>query len=190
MDALMLLSADHNRVRGLFARFTEAHEDDDTALMTELCLQIATELKVHTTIEEEIFYPALRDCDDERFGEDVAEAVEEHHVVDVLLEELASAEPASEAWVAKVQVLMENVEHHASEEESEMFPEVRKAFTKDALVEQAERLEARKAELGAPTAADKESLSTEDLKALARDQQIPGRSSMGRDELVATVAPA
>ena len=189
MDALMLLTADHNRVRGLFARFTEAHEKDDDQLMTELCAQIAMELTVHTQIEEEIFYPAVQAAG-EQFSEEVTEAVEEHHVVKVLMSELESIEIASEPWVAKVQVMMENVEHHASEEESEMFPQVRKAMSMDALVELAERLEARKAELGAPTAADKEYLSTDDLKKLAKEQQIPGRSNMSRDELVATVAPS
>jgi phage gp16-like protein len=59
----------------------------------------------------------------------------------------------------------------------------------DALVAQAEALEARKAELGAPTTADKEYLTAEQLKELASAQQIPGRSSMTKEELVATVAP-
>ena len=184
----MLLTADHNRVRGLFARFSEAHEKDDDQLMTELCLQIASELAVHTQIEEEIFYPAVLEAG-EQFSDEVNEAVEEHHVVKVLMAELESVEAASDQWVAKVQVMMDNVEHHASEEESEMFPDVRKAMSMDALVELAERMEARKAELGAPTAADKEYLSTQDLKDLAKVQQIPGRSTMDREELVATVAP-
>ena len=185
----MLLPADHNRVRGLFARFSEAHEKDDDQLMTELCAQVLMELAVHTQIEEEIFYPAVRQAG-EQFSDEVDEAVEEHHVVKVLMTELEAVETASDQWVAKVQVMMENVEHHASEEESEMFPQVRKAMSMDALVELAERLEARKAELGAPTAADKEYLSTDDLKKLAKEQQIPGRSNMSRDELVATVAPS
>jgi hemerythrin superfamily protein len=188
MDALMLLTADHNRVRGLFARFEEAHGKDDDQLMAELCQQIVTELKVHTTIEEEIFYPFVRQLG-EQFSDELDEAVEEHHVVDVLIEEIATVEAGSDPWVAKVTVLMESVEHHASEEESEMFPQVRKAATMDALKAQAEQLEARKAQLGAPTMADKEYLTGEQLKALAKEQQIPGRSSMNQEELAATVAP-
>ncbi|MGH9165632.1 MAG: hypothetical protein ACRDZW_09000 [Acidimicrobiales bacterium] len=92
--------------------------------------------------------------------------------------------------MAKMKVLIENIEHHAGEEEAEMFPEARQAFDAAALESLGQRLEARKAELGAPTVADKEHLSTEDLKSLATAQEIPGRSSMKRDELLATVAPS
>jgi hypothetical protein len=70
-----------------------------------------------------------------------------------------------------------------------MFPLVRKAMNDDARTELGRQLEAKKAALGAPTAADKEHLTTEQLTELAREQQIPGRSSMKRDELLATVAP-
>jgi hypothetical protein len=85
--------------------------------------------------------------------------------------------------------MIENVEHHAEEEEEELFPLVRKALDNDARSELGQRLEAMKAQLGAPTAADKEHLSTEELNRLAQEQEIPGRSSMKREELVATVAP-
>jgi hypothetical protein len=70
-----------------------------------------------------------------------------------------------------------------------MFPMVRKAMNDDARTELGRQLEAKKAALGAPTAADKAHLTTEELNQLAREQEIPGRSSMKRDELVATVAP-
>jgi hypothetical protein len=66
---------------------------------------------------------------------------------------------------------------------------VRRIFPADDLAQQAERLEARKKELGAPTVADKEHLTVEELRSLAQEQEIPGRSQMDRDELLATVAP-
>jgi hemerythrin superfamily protein len=184
----MLLTADHNRVRGLFARFTEASESDDQATMTALVAEITKELVVHTTIEEEIFYPAVRDAGDD-LSPKIAEALEEHHVAKTLLAEIEAVDPSDEAWTAKVQVLIESVEHHAGEEEEEMFPEVRKALPADALVEIGTRLDARKGELGAPTLADREDLTMEQLRALAKEQEIPGRSSMDREELAATVAP-
>jgi hypothetical protein len=98
-------------------------------------------------------------------------------------------DPSDEAWAAKLKVMIENVEHHAEEEEQELFPLVRKALDTDARTELGRRMETMKAQLGAPTAADKEHLSTEELNRLAREQEIPGRSSMKREELLATVAP-
>ena len=188
MDALALLTADHNRVRGMFARFQEAKEAEDVALMAELCQKIFTELEVHTTIEEELFYPRVRD-ESEDLQEVVDEGVEEHHVVDVLMEEIRALEPGADEWVAKMAVLIENVEHHAEEEESEMFPEVRAQTDAAFLDSMMEALEARKKELGAPTLADKIDLTKSELDEKAKEQQIPGRSKMDHDELAATVAP-
>jgi hemerythrin superfamily protein len=188
MDALELLKADHNRVRGLFSRFKEADEEDHDDEAAELAGKIVAELQVHTTIEEEIFYPAVHDLSEE-VGETVDEGLQEHHVAKTLIEELGSVETGSDDWSAKMKVLIENVEHHAEEEEDELFPKVRSATEAGMREELAERLEARKAELGAPTAADKEQLSTDELREKASEQQIPGRSKMDREELVATVAP-
>ena len=187
MDALELLTADHNRVRGLFTRFKAAEGEND-AQAARLAAKIFEELEIHTKIEEEIFYPAITTLSDE-IHELVTEGVEEHHVVDTLMAEVKVLSPSEEQWAAKVKVLIENVEHHAEEEEEEMFPKIRSAMNDDARSELGQRLEARKAELGAPTAADKEHLSTEDMNRLAREQEIPGRSSMKREELLATVAP-
>ena len=189
MDALSLLTADHNRVRGLFARFQAAEEEQDTAQMAVLAQKIITELEVHATIEEEIFYPVVKEAGEE-LKDVVDEGVEEHHVADTLMAEVKTLTPEDDAWAAKMKVLIESVEHHAEEEEQEMFPQTRKAFDKATLEDLGMRLEARKAELGAPTAADKEHLSTEELKQLAKEQELPGRSSMDREELVATVDPA
>ena len=189
MDALSLLTADHNRVRGLFARFQTAEEEKDSATMMELAAKIIVELEVHTTIEEEIFYPEIKSANEE-IKDVVDEGVEEHHVAKTLIEEIKLLPPEDDAWAAKMKVLIESVEHHAEEEEQEMFPEVRKALNTAKLEDMGVRLEARKAQLGAPTAADKEHLTTEQLRELATEQEIPGRSKMDREELVATVDPA
>lgn len=189
MNALDLLIADHNRVRGLFTRFREAQEQKAEVLAIELAGTIFDELEVHTTIEEEDFYPAVHDVSEE-LGETVDEGIQEHHVVKVLMEELGGITPASDEWVAKMMVLIENVEHHAEEEEQELFPPLRSACDAAMLDDLAQRLERRKAELGAPVLADKIDLTKEELLDLARDQKIPGRSSMSQEELAATVAPA
>ena len=187
MDALELLTADHNRVRGLFARF-QAAEGENDAQAARLAEKIFTELDVHTNIEEQLFYPMVTKLNEE-IHDLVTEGLEEHHVVDSLMEEIKGLTPSDEHWAAKMKVLIENVEHHAEEEEEELFPKVRKAMDENARTELGRQLEARKAQMGAPTAADKEHFSTEELNRLAREQEIPGRSNMNREELLATVAP-
>ena len=189
MNALDLLIADHNRVRGLFTRFRDAHEAKDDTAAIELAGKIFDELEVHTTIEEEIFYPAVRTTSED-IAETVEEGIQEHHVVKVLMEELGQVEPGGVEWGGKMTVLIENVEHHAEEEEQEMFPSLRSACEASMLERLAEEMEQRKASLGAPVLADKLELSKDELLALAREQQIPGRSSMSQEELAATVAPS
>jgi hemerythrin superfamily protein len=186
MDAIDLLIADHNRAKGLFTRYQDASDSDETAEATALASVIQRELRIHTAIEEEIFYPETHNLSEE-LGETVDEGVEEHHVVKVLLDEIEDLEPGSDAWKAKMTVVIENVEHHVEEEETEMFPAVRShtdAAARDTL---GDRMDARKSELGAPTFQEKRELSLEELKKKASEQQIPGRSSMNHDELAATV---
>jgi hemerythrin superfamily protein len=188
MDALTLLIADHNRVRGLFERFTAASDADDVATMAELADQMRTELEVHTTIEEEIFYPAVRGLSDE-IADTVAEGLEEHHQVEVLLEELTGLSPGDDAWKAKWTVVIEDVDHHADEEESELFPKVRSHTDADTRSAWGDELDARKGALGAPTMADRIDLTVEEVRDLASEQQIPGRSKLSTDELRAAVQP-
>jgi hemerythrin superfamily protein len=188
VDALALLTADHNRVRGLFARFNKAKESDDTALLGELAAEIINELQVHTSIEETQFYPWVKDISEET-KDTVTEGVEEHHVVKTLIAEIQALEPGNDKWIAKMTVLIENVDHHAEEEEEELFPKVRSntsATDREAL---GERLEQEKQRLGAPVLADKIDLTLTELKDLASTQEIPGRSTMDHEELAATVAP-
>jgi hemerythrin superfamily protein len=188
MHALDLLIADHNRVRGLFARFRSAQDADDQGAMSSLATEIFEELTVHTTIEEEIFYPAVHD-ESEEIAETVDEGVQEHHVVKLLMAELKETPDVNDEWVAKMAVLIENVEHHAEEEESDMFPPLRNKLGVKQLDSLAAEMEARKKELGAPVLDDKLDLTKEELLDLAREQSIPGRSSMSQEELAATVAP-
>jgi len=188
MDALALLTADHNRVRGLFTRFKAAKEQESTEDMAALGMTIVKELQVHTSIEEQHFYPWAGQLSDE-IKETIDEGVEEHHVAKTLIDELATLDPSDDTWSAKMTVLIENVEHHAEEEESEMFRLIRAATSAEDREEMGETLEEAKAALGAPVLADKIDLTTGELQQLASEQEIPGRSSMKHDELAATVAP-
>ena len=95
MDALTLLTADHNRVRGVFARFHEAEESGDVGEMADLARTKSTvELTVHTDIEETVFYPWAHGLSDD-IGEVVDEGIEEHHVVKMLLDEIRSSSRAT-----------------------------------------------------------------------------------------------
>jgi iron-sulfur cluster repair protein YtfE (RIC family) len=186
MDCLDLLIADHNRFRGTFARFKEAHEADDVAAMASLATSLSQDLEIHTTIEEEIFYPAAHDLSEE-IGETVDEGLQEHHVADVLVEEMKTLQPGGDEWVAKMTVLIESVEHHAEEEEQELFPSVRSATEASFRQELGERMDARRAGMGFPTVQEREQLSVEELRELAREQEIPGRSTMSKQDLAAAV---
>ena len=188
MDAVELLTADHQRARGLFRRFEQARAAGDDHATAALAATIAEELTVHTTIEEERFYPACRAAD-ETLASLLDESLQEHHVVAVLLDELAQVPAGSAEWVAKLTVLIENVEHHAEEEEQELFPKVRRAIDEAGRAALGASLDERKGELGAPTAADREHLSNDDVRRLASAQDIPGRSKMSPEQLRAAVDP-
>jgi hemerythrin superfamily protein len=176
-------------VRGLFARFDKAKDADRDKEIADLAQEIIDELGVHATIEEELFYPAVRSLSDE-LADTVEEGTQEHHVVKVLIEEIShDVKTGSAEWTAKMTVLIENVSHHAEEEEKGMFPKVRSATDASWLKEMAEKLEAKKSELHAARLADKLPLPSAELTKLAKEQQIPGRSSMDHEELAATVAP-
>ena len=142
-DAIALLKEDHEKVRGLLASLEKA----TGARREKLLTQIDQELKVHTTIEEEIFYPAFREAakkkDDQVM---IYEAVQEHHMVDVALPEAGEGED-NEDLKAKAKVLKELVGHHADEEESDMFPRARKLFDRSELRDLGERMAERKKEL-------------------------------------------
>lgn len=134
MDAMTLLTTDHDEVRDLFEQFRSAHDAEDMARMKELQKEIFSELKTHTRIEEDIFYPAVRDTDEEELTETVDEGVQEHHVVKVLMREIEEVS-GDDTFTAKMKVLMENVEHHAEEEETDMFPDLRKRMSQERLDE-------------------------------------------------------
>jgi hemerythrin superfamily protein len=147
-DAVALIKADHRRVEQLFREFEEA---GDRAYKTrqQLVERMIRELEVHATIEEETYYPAVEAKAKKDGKELVAEAVEEHHVVRILLGELAGMSAEDEAFDAKVTVLMENVRHHVEEEEEEMLPQSEEVLGKEELTGLGEEMAARKRQLGA-----------------------------------------
>jgi hypothetical protein len=142
MDALTLLTEDHDKVKKLLAEL-ESTTDRGVKTRDDLFGRIKIELTVHEIIEEEIFYPALRDHPKAR--EIVLEAFEEHDVVDRLMGELSTLPYDDETWGPKAKVMKENIEHHIEEEEGEMFRKARAVFDAEELRELGARMAERKA---------------------------------------------
>lgn len=117
-DALAMLKADHDEVKELFEKFEKARSNKQ-----KLAHEICDELKIHSMIEEEIFYPTFRG----KIDDDILdEAFVEHDGAKVLINDIMAAEGGDEFYDAKVKVLSEEIDHHVREEEKEMFPQCRK----------------------------------------------------------------
>jgi hemerythrin HHE cation binding domain-containing protein len=143
MDALTLLKNDHEELK----KHLEAGEDTTERAVksrAEILDTVSTLLMAHERIEEEIFYPALKEHPNAK--DIVLEGYQEHHVVDVLVDELQDLVENDERWGAKFTVLKENIEHHVEEEEGEMFDAARKVFSERELEELGERMERMKNE--------------------------------------------
>lgn len=145
MDAITLLKTDHKKVRALLETLDKT---DAPARRTKLLAQIATEVVAHTTIEEEIFYPAFRRRAQESEEKQMFfEAKEEHGLVDIILPKAKSANPSSDEFAARAKVLKDLILHHAKEEEREMFKAAKKLFDKEELTELGAQMQRRKREL-------------------------------------------
>ncbi len=148
MDAIKLLTQDHQAVRELLTQLAESSARA-TKKRADLLSEIATQLKAHTTIEEEIFYPAFKAAGDK--SEDAMmyfEALEEHRAAgDLVLPDLLQTPTNSEKFSGRAKVLKELVEHHADEEEKSMFKRAKQLMDTAELKELGEKLEARKMEL-------------------------------------------
>jgi hemerythrin superfamily protein len=141
-DATHILTKDHREVEALFEKYEKAKGLEAKA---KLAQQICTELKIHATIEEEIFYPALRGKIED---DDLDEAYVEHDGAKVLINDIADGSPDEDFYDAKVKVLSEEIEHHVEEEEKSrgnMFQQARAADVD--LKALGEQMLARKAEL-------------------------------------------
>lgn len=121
-DAIGMLEADHAKVKSLFDQF-EGLSDRSKVSKKKITEQICHELIVHTEIEEQVFYPAVRGVvkDDDQMDE----AMVEHAAAKELIAQLMDMDPGDDLYDAKVKVLAEQIEHHVGEEENDMFPKVR-----------------------------------------------------------------
>jgi hemerythrin-like domain-containing protein len=144
MDAISLLEEDHRKMKKLLSEL-ESTTERGVKTREELFATVKDELTVHETIEEEIFYPALKEHP--KTKEIALEAYEEHHVVDMVMAEIEDVPSDDETWGAKFKVMKENIEHHIEEEENEMFKQARQVFEEDELEALGEQMRLRKEQL-------------------------------------------
>lgn len=174
-DAIATLIADHRKVKELFKQFAKLKDKDDAEdEKSSLVAQICTELTIHTTIEEEIFYPAVREqIEDEDLMD---EALVEHAGAKDLIAQLEEMTPDDDLYDAKVTVLGEQIDHHVKEEEGEMFPKAKKAKvdTDELAAEMAQRRTELKAQFAEEEDEDEETLTKP--AGSRRDNEKPPRS--------------
>jgi len=141
MDVIKLLKEDHKKIKKMLDEL-ESTTERAANTRAQLFAKIQSELKLHELVEEEIVYPAFREqC---KLKDIVLEGYEEHHVVNLIMDEIDHEAVTDETWAAKVKVMKENVEHHVEEEEEKMFPQARKLFKDEALERLGQQVEQRK----------------------------------------------
>lgn len=141
MDAVTLIRHDHENLKRLLEAAQKAEQADSRA---GLFAEIRSELAAHERMEEEVLYTRLRD--EAKTRDTVLEGFEEHHVADVVLDEMMEVDFGSDVWAAKLKVLKEGLEHHIEEEESEMLPAAEKILGASELETLGRRMAAMKGE--------------------------------------------
>ena len=147
MNAIDLLKADHEKVKGILSQLSES-TDRAVKKRTELLEKLELEVSIHTQLEEEILYPAYKAAGGKAEAEMYYEAKEEHRTVDSLvLPDLKGTDPASPEFAGRVKVIKELLEHHIEEEETDMFPHAKKILGKAKLDELGDQMLTLKARL-------------------------------------------
>lgn len=145
MKVTDLLKKDHDTVKKLFAAFEEMG-DKARQKRSSQAAEICEELRIHAAVEEEIFYPAVKSIRDKQAKFDVEEALQEHKQIKSAMDDILKIEGQEPAFGAKMKVLQEDVEHHADEEEREVFKEAHK-LGDDRLEQLGQQIQERKNEL-------------------------------------------
>ncbi|MDO8732190.1 MAG: hemerythrin domain-containing protein [Actinomycetota bacterium] len=132
MDAIVMLKEEHKDLEKLFKQL----DKDDLSVIPDIC----SSLTLHITVEEQVFYPEVNRRTDVE-ADDIAEVLEEHHLLKLLVSEIRELTPADIEYKAKAGVLTELARHHHKEEETELFPEVRKELGRKRLLEIGAKME-------------------------------------------------
>lgn len=130
MNATQVLKKDHDEIKEYFSQFEEAGKRAQKK-KEKIVEELIKDLKVHMQIEEQIFYPAVREKGTKEMNDLILEGIEEHRLGDYAVKRLQETDPGDETYDAKFKVLMESVQHHLKEEEGKLFPEVRKNMKED-----------------------------------------------------------
>ena len=141
MNGIELLESQHREVEDLFSQIEDT---DDPETKGELFETIADKLAIHAAIEEHHFYPAVKA---KRTEDILLEALQEHLAVKRILADLLETDPEDVTFDAQIKVLKETVEHHVEEEETDLFPKVKKLLSKDELEAVGQEMSAEQAEL-------------------------------------------
>lgn len=146
-NAIELLKADHEKVKKLLNDLTDTTTRAEKK-RPQLLEEIEQELEIHTHLEEKIFYPAFKKAGNSNHDELYFEAFEEHRVVsDLVLPDLKKTDPTSEKFSGRAKILKELIEHHADEEENNMFKKAKQSLSSDELEALGEQMNQRKQEL-------------------------------------------
>ncbi|HEX4334012.1 MAG TPA: hemerythrin domain-containing protein [Usitatibacter sp.] len=170
--ALELLMTDHRKVEDLFSQYEDEKEGDEDS-RRQLAQKICAELKVHTQVEEELFYPFLRETLEDDDMDLVEEAQVEHNGAKDLIEQIEAAAEIDDEYNAKVKVLGEYIKHHVNEEENEIFPKL--SDEQDALDELGQEMSSRKQELAEEMGLEQEA-SADEEEGEEEGESAPSRS--------------
>jgi iron-sulfur cluster repair protein YtfE (RIC family) len=152
-NPITMLKQDHQKVKELLSQLTETTERA-TKKRQQLVSQIASELRVHMQLEEEIFYPTFKEAQGDREGDKLYyEATEEHYAAKTVLADLLQTDASTPNFAGKAKVLKELVEHHIKEEEKELFPQAKEAMDAEQLQALALKMQQRKTALTSRKAA-------------------------------------
>lgn len=147
MNAIELINQEHEMFRQLFDNYRDAERGHDSRAKKDLANRLMNELTAHERMEEDVFFPELRKRVSEEGEDDIDEGLQEHHVADLLIDELRELDPEDDEFKPKMKVLQENVEHHLEEEEENILPRAKRLFSNDQLNELGMRMAEVKASI-------------------------------------------
>lgn len=142
MNAIDFIKRDHQKFREMFAKYESAAESNgDNSAIERITSELFAELKAHEGMEEDVFFPALEKHVSDEGEFEIKEGIQEHHVADLLIDELRHMSVDDEEFAPKFQVLKENVEHHLDEEEEEILPRAERLFSSEELTALGDEME-------------------------------------------------